>query len=266
MKMSLPSWKISLRVFGWLLWFDVRFLWKDFFQNIIDAIAWPTAIIVSNGYVVQQLGMDANYGGFITVSMIVIMGAYSAWTTASTIVADLAGPQTISYELTLPVPYWMVWLKNGLYLSIKAAVFNVIPLFIGKIALGNRFNLSNFSLFYFVLIYTASALFFGMFALWSTVLVKDMESHSRLDLRLVGPMFYFNGFTASWAVMYAASKWIGIGVLFTPWIYIYEGNRAAILGQTGYLPFWVCYGMILLFSAVTTWWSIRLFKKRMDCV
>lgn len=264
--MTLSQFKLSLRVFGWLLWADARSLYKDFFNNLLDAITWPITIIFINGIIMPAMGFPANYGAFTAVSMIVIMGAYSAWAGSMPIAADLAGAQTITYELTLPLPYWMVWLKNGLYLALKSAVFNIIPLFIGKIILGDLLDFSNFSFFKFAIIYTISALFFGMFALWSTVITKSHEAHSRLELRLIGPMFFLNGWTASWAIMYGISPVLGIFVRCLPWIYAYEGCRAAVLGQEGYINIWLCAGMLALFTTTLTTMSIYLFKKRMDCL
>ncbi len=264
--MNLRSFKTSLHVFSWLLWSDVRLIWKDFFQNLIDAIAWPTCLILVNGYVMPSLGLPASYGAFTTVSMVVIMGAYNAWAGSIAIAADLAGPRTISYELTLPLPYWMVWVKNGLYLALKTAIFNVMPLLLGKIILGNQFDMSNFSLVRFALIYSVSCLFFGMFALWSTVITTTADGHSRLELRLIGPMFFLNGWAASWAAMYSVSPFAATLIRFLPWIYAYEGTRNAVLGSNGYLPLWICVSMLLLFTALITWSRIRLFKKRMDCI
>lgn len=264
--MTVSTLVMSLRVFGWLLWADVRFIWKDFFANLLDAIVWPIAIILINGFIVPSLGMPADYGAFTAVSMVVIMGAYNAWAGSMPIAADLAGDRTISYELTLPLPYWMVWVKNGLYLSIKAATFNVAPLFLGKLFLGDAFDLSNVSLVKFLIVYSIASLLFGMFALWSTVIVKSAEGHSRLELRLIGPMFFVNGWASSWAIMYGVSPFLGILVRCLPWIYAYEGCRAAILGQEHYLNVWVCVGMLVFFTTLITSMSIWLFKKRMDCV
>lgn len=256
----------SLRVFGWLLWSDVRFIMKDFFPNLLDAVTWPTFIIFTNGYILPAMGMPANYGAFTTVSMVVIMGAFTAWTGSMLLAGDINGAQTISYELTLPLPYWMVWIKNGLHFAIKAATFNIAPLFIGKILLGDAFDLSNFSVIKFLVVYTAASLFFGMFALWSTVITKSAEGHSRLELRLIGPMFYVNGWGASWAQMYAIVPALGIFVRCLPWIYAYEGCRAAVLGQAGYLNVGLCTVMLLGFALLIAVHSVWLFKKRMDCV
>lgn len=264
--MTLSAWTASLRVFGWLLWADIRLLGKNFFQNLLDALAWPACIIFANGHIGPLLGYPDDYGAFMSVSMIVMMGAYTAWAGSVAIAADLEGVQAILYELTLPLPYWMVWLKNGLFLSIKAAVFNLAPLFLGKIILGNRFDLSHFSVVQFAVIYVVASLFFGMFALWTTVITKSLESHSKIELRLIGPMFFLNGFISSWAIMYQAVPALGIFVRFLPWIYAYEGCRAAVLGQTGYISLWLCVTMLVGFTAAIIFSSVRLFKRRMDCV
>lgn len=264
--MNLSSLYTSLRVFAWLLWFDVRFLAKDFWANLIDSLMWPIALIVVNGYVLPSLGMADNYGGFVSVSLLVMMGSYTAWTAAAIITADLTGERTIYYDLTLPLPYWMVWIKMALYLALKAGIFCLSSLFLGKLLLASKFSLEHFSLLRFVIVYTLSSLFFGIFALWSTVIVTSVESHSRLDLRLVGPMFFLNGFAASWTIMNGISPILGMLTASTPWIYAYEGTKGAVLGQAGFLPFWLCVGMLLLFSTLFLLMGIKLFKKRMDCV
>ncbi len=256
----------SLRVFGWLLWVDARSLWKNFFNNLLDAAVWPFFIIFVNGIIMPKMGLPTYYGAFATISMVVVMSAFSARTGAALIAADLDGPQTIAYELTLPLPYWMVWLKNGLYLSLKAMVFNVLPLFLGKLILGNGLDFSNFSLFRFLIIYIISALFFAMFSLFSTVFTNTLKGYSRLQSHLVRPMIFLNGFTASWIIVYSISPALGIFMRCLPWIYAYEGCRAAILGQDGYINIWVCVGMLTLFTLLCTIASLRLFKKRMDCI
>ncbi len=264
--MKLQSLITSLRVFGWLYWFDVRFLFKEFWQNLFDSIAWPLAIIFISGYVTPRLGVSTDYGAFISISMLVIMGSYIAWTAAAPIAADLAGEKKISYELTLPLPYWLVWIKMGLTLTTKAAIFSITSLIIGKLVLWGNFDFAHFSLVHFIFVYLIAALFFGMFAIWSTVITKSVEGHSRLDLRLTGPMFYMNGWTASWHVMNVASPILGIITLCTPWLYAYEGTRSAILGSQNYLPFWLCVGMLTLFTVIFMFMGLWLFKKRMDCV
>jgi len=264
--MSMQSFIISLRVFGWLFWHDLIVLAKDAPNNIIDSLSWPAALILMNGYITPALGMPSNYGTFITVSMLIIMASFKAWGQSNDLAADLAGPQAISYELTLPLPYWMVLLKVILIDAIQASVFTLVVIGVGKIVLGSSLTFPHFSLLGFIMAYGLSCLFFATFALWTAIFSSSVIAHTRLEHRLVGPLFFLSGFTASWALMNSVSTILGTALLFTPWIYAYEGTRGAMLGYKDYLPLSICLGMLVLFTILFWAYGTYLFKKRMDCV
>ncbi len=264
--MNFRSCIISLRVFGWLFWHDFMVLIKDTHNNIIDSLGWPTALILMNGYITPALGMPSNYGTFITVSMLIITASFKAWGQSNDLAADLAGPQAISYELTLPLPYWMVLLKTILIYAIQASVFTLVVIGVGKIILGSSLAFPNFSWLGFTVVYGISCLFFATFSLWTAIFSMSVQEHTRLEQRLIGPLFFLSGFTASWALMNSVSPYLGTALLFTPWIYAYEGTRNAMLGPEGYFSLGVCVSMLLIFTILFWIYSTYLFKKRMDCV
>src|SRR5476649_2758408 len=127
--------KFSLRTAGWLLWCDIRLFLKDWHNNILDAFFWPLVLILANGYILPAMGMPADYGAFIAISMLIIMASFTAWSAASVLAADFEATRSIGYELTLPLPYWMVYVKIVLHFALKAAFFNLITLLLGKIIL-----------------------------------------------------------------------------------------------------------------------------------
>jgi len=172
MKFLNPS--IQLRVFGWLLYYELRAVLKDSKEYLLDSLSWPVVIILANGYIMPALGLPANYGTFSCISMMVIMASFTAWTSSMPLCTDLEGPKAISYELTLPVPYWMVWLKYIIALAVRAALFNFMPLIIGKIILGSAFSLPHFSIPHFLLIYFMACIFFASFATWASVNSKGI--------------------------------------------------------------------------------------------
>lgn len=256
----------SIKTAGWLLWCDVQLFMKDWFNNILDASFWPLVLILANGYILPAMGMPADYGVFITISMLIIMASFTAWSAANVIAADFESTRSIGYELTLPLPYWLVYTKIVLHFALKAAVFSLVALIIGKIILTDTFNLSNLNILKFFIIYSASCIFFGAFALWAASLAGSVSKFMRLELRIAGPLFFICGYSFPWAILNDMSPIMGKLMLFTPWIYAYEGVRATILGQTGYLNFWVCLGMLTLFTIIYGFWGLRLFKKRLDCI
>lgn len=256
----------SFRVFSWLLWCDIRLFTKDFWNNILNALFWPMVIIIVNGYVFPVMGLPQTYGPFMTVGMLIIMASFSAWSSSTVLVADIEGARSIGYELTLPISYWLVYSKIAFSFALKAAFFNILCLVVGKILLWNQFDVSNFSISHFTLIYMAANLFFGFFAVWSACFAGTVQRHMNLEIRLAGPLFFICGHSFSWAILSGISPVMGMMMLGTPWIYAYEGTRASVLGQAGFLNYWLCIGGLILFILVFGFFGLRAFKKRLDCV
>ena len=57
-------------------------------------------------------------------------------------------------------------------------------------------------------------------------------------------------------------RWLQIGVLMNPIVYISEGLRAALTPTTGHMPEMMIVAMLLLFLALLTWAGIRGFARR----
>ncbi|MCL4380483.1 ABC transporter permease [Candidatus Dependentiae bacterium] len=256
----------ALQTTFWLLWHDIKLFLKDWHNNILDAFFWPLVLILANGYILPAMGMPEDYGSFIVISMLVIMASFTAWCAANEFAADFEGARSIGYELTLPLSYKAVFLKIILQFAFKASFFNLITLLIGKVILGSGFSFANFDILRFFLIYLIACIFFGTFAIWAAALSGNVKNFMRVELRLAGPLFFICGYAASWSIMNTVSPIIGKIMLCTPWIYAYEGVRIGVLGQTGYLNYWFCFGMLSLFIVVFGIHGLYLFKKRLDCV
>lgn len=264
--MNIHSLGTSVRIAGWLLWCDVQLVLKDWWNNTLNSLFWPLVLILSNGYVLPAMGMPADYGPFIAINMLAMMAFWTAWTTASVLAADFETTRSINYELTLPLPYWMVYVKIILHLAIKAALFNLISLVIGKIVLMDAFSFSNFSFIKFTLAYGLVTIFYGAFSLWAAALAGSVERFMSMEIRVIGPLLFICGYSFSWAVLHSVSPLMATLMLLSPWIYIYEGVRTSILGQAGNLDYWQCVGMLVVFTILFGAHGLRMFKKRLDCV
>ncbi len=250
----------------WLLWRDIKIFLKDWRNNILDSFFWPVVLILANGYILPAMGMPDDYGSFIVMSMLIIMASFTAWSSANEFAADFEGSRSIGYELTLPLSYKAVFAKIIIQFAFKAALFNLITLVIGKVILMDLFSFANFSAFKFFLIYFTSCVFFGTFAIWAAALAGNLKDFMRVELRLAGPLFFICGYQASWYTLYELSPTIGKLMLFAPWIYAYEGVRIGMFGQAGYLNYWFCLGMLVVFIIGFGLHGLYLFRKRLDCV
>lgn len=251
----------------WLLMREFRILRKDLINSLLDCLLIPVTFIIIGGYILPTLGMPADYGSFMVVgAMLMMTWGTCSWLGAGPLVSDLEGDRSISYELTLPVPSWMIVVKFALGFAIHAMILNIFALPIGKIILLDRFDLSNFSVIKFIPIYISSALMFGFFAVLIALWVENSMRFGRFWCRIGAQLTFFGGTQFSWLAMYKAWPMLGILGLANPLVYGFEGCRAAIMGQEGNLNYWLCLGVVWIWIAIFFVWSKYFLKKRLDCV
>lgn len=257
----------SLKVFSWLLWRDVRVLYKNFTSNLIDALSIPTTTILISGYILPYLGIAANYGSFMAVSTTVMM-CFSAtgWRGANILIMDLDSDKAITYELTLPLPYWLVFVKAALAWAIEAMFINILTIPVGKLLLGSKFDISHFSFIKFIVIYVSSTLLFAFYYLWASSWIVGSRGFGRFNLRYSWQLLLLSCNQFPWQTLYAASPVLAYFGLLSPFVYAFEGVRASVLGQAGSLNYWLCLMMLWTFTIIFGLRAIVLFKKRLDCI
>lgn len=253
--------------FGWLLWRDIRVIKTDFLNNVIDASVFALVLTVVNGYIMPELGVSVGYGAFmLATGLAFACQNASTWIGGAPFVADFSGERAIMYELTLPLPTWAVFLKNGLSFAIQGIALNLLILPIGKLLLQERFSFEHFSLPKFVLMYGTINLLFAFYALLIAVSVRGMKGNGRFWLRYGIPLTFFSGFQFSWQTLSKAAPLIAQVNLINPLMYGFEGLRASVLGAEGSLPYWIslagCWLGIVFFGTV----GFFVFRKRLDCL
>ena len=257
----------SLQIFGWLLWRDMRVLKIDFLNTVIDALVVPAIFIIIAGYVLPDLGMPATYGSFMLVSTLVFM-AYSTttWRGASQLISDIEGDKAVSYELTLPLPSWMVFVKFACKYALNAIFINILTIPMGKLLLWDKFDLSSFHLFKFIMIYILVTLFFGFYSLWIASWVKGVPGFTRFWLRYGSQLIFFSGYQYPWQILNRALPLFSYINLLNPFVYAFEGTRAAVLGPVGCIPYWICFSCLILSIIFFGYFADKNFRKRLDCV
>ncbi len=245
---------------------DFRVFKESFVGKFIDTCIMLSTTVIIFSYFLPSYGLTPGYGAFVLVGVIGSFGFFDVVGKVAEFVADLIGDRTISYTISLPLPSWLVFFYVGLSWALYSAIIGALLFPLGKLLLFSQFDLTKIHLGKFVLIYAVSNLFFGFFALWLASLLQKMSSLSHVAIRIINPMFMFGGYLYSWQSVYAMSPLGGYLSLLNPLIYVMEGMRAAILGQEGYLSFWVSFIVLTGFTLVFAMHAIVRLKKRLDCV
>ena len=256
----------SLTIFSWLLWQELRVFFQRFFGNLIDALIFPLAEVLVASYILPLMGISAIFGSFILVGITISMCLFHCVNKAQSLVADIEISNNISYQLSLPLPAWLLFLKIGLSFAITSAFLNFLTIPIGKIFLGNLFDLSAMSIPKMVLIFVTLNIFFGFYGLLVASLVKKTSYFSHVWMRFVLPLWMLGGYQYSWYTLKNAYPFFGLLTLLNPLLYAFEGIRAAALGPNGSINFWLSFIMLWIFIGIFYWYALLKFKQRLDYV
>jgi hypothetical protein len=252
-------------IFYYLLLTDLHVFKKDFFGKVVDTAIWVVISLLVASYILPSLGVPADYGVLTLSGLLASAGLMEVYPNAMSLAADLTGQKIISYELTLPVPSWLVVVKKIIYFALTAASVSMVVLPIGKIMLFEQLDFSQVSWAKLVLIFVLTNAFNGAFALFIGTTVKNIAT-DHTWMRFVFPIWFLGGFQFSWRLLYQVSPLCAYIDLLNPYIHITEGTRAALLGQPGYLSYWFCITGIVFFTLLFTIWGIYRMKKKLDFV
>lgn len=235
-------------------------------DKLIDLFIWIVTMVLVTAYLMPSFGLTQEYTGFLIASLVVSAGLFEVYSSVTNLVSDFDGPNITSYYLTLPMPSWMVFVEKMAYYTINTAIMGILVLPISKALVGDKFDLSQFHLGKFILIFMLANMFYAAFTVWVTSRVSGIEKIGSVWMRFVYPLWFLGGFQYSWAVLYTTSPTLGYISLINPIMFVMEGARAAILGQEGSLNFWLCAGMLAVFTVLCAWLGLRALKKRLDYV
>ena len=255
-----------LKTFSWLLWRDVREITKALKSKIVDSIIWPVSTVVVSGFILTSMGMPAGYGIFMLIGCIIAICIWDSSADASALSTDLSGEKKISYELTLPLTYWLVYLRVALTIAIKAMAFNFITLPIGLLFVPTELHLLQFNPIKFVIAYIISNIFIGAFTTYTVIITKNVTSYNSFWMRYGSLLFSFSGFQFSWTTLSQIYPTLAKINLLNPFVYTFESLRNATMGPAETINFWYCILALTIFTFIFLYIGIKTFKKRLDCI
>jgi ABC-2 type transport system permease protein len=245
---------------------DLRIFKEGFFNKFIDICIQLITMVVVFGYFLPSNGLSSDFGPFVLIGVIASFGFFDVVGKVMQMVVDMEGDKTILYTLSLPISQWLVFFYIGLSWAISSSIICALLFPLGKLLFWSSLDLSKVHIARFLLAFVLSNIFFGFFALWLSSMCRKMTSLQHIFVRVINPLYMFGGSFSTWQSAYALAPIIGYLTLLNPIVYVMEGMRAAVLGQEGYLPFWLSCGALVLFTTFFAWHAISRLKKRLDCI
>lgn len=257
---------LSLKTCSRLIWRDLVVFLPSFWDRFFNACIWVVLTIVVFQYIFPTLGLSEDYGAFMACANAISWGFFEVMENVSRLIADLQGEKSISYDLTLPLPQWMVFCRLALASALQAMAISIFILPLSIVVLWNNFPLGAVSLGKIFLIFIVANLFYGFFSLLMSSLIPDLRGINNIWSRVIFPLWWLGGYQFSWETMRAISPITAKIMLANPILYTVEGMRAAVLGQEGYLNFWVCFFALIGFTLIVGYIGTKKMLKRLDCL
>jgi ABC-type polysaccharide/polyol phosphate export permease len=246
---------------------DIMVFLPTYKDRIINSIIWAIITLVVFQYVMPSLGLPKSFAAFIAASNAASWGFFEVTENVGWLIADLEGHKAIGYDLTLPLPQWMVFIRIAISNGIKALLVATLFIPVAKIILGAALDLSNISFLKLGIILIMVHLFYGMFGLYLTSKTKNMMDLSNIWMRIVFPLWYLGCYQFPWSTLYKLSPTIAYINLLNPIVYCMEGMRSALLGaEASAIPFYYSVVALMIFCAVAAHVGVSKMRKRLDCL
>jgi hypothetical protein len=261
--MKTPSYTTTLAA---LLETDFKLFKRTIHDKLIDLMIWVVTTVLITAYLLPYFGLDHSYTTLTIASLIGSAGLFEMYAATTYLIADFEGNNITAHYLTLPVPSWLIFLRNMIFYSFNTAILAVFVLPVSKLLLWNNFDLSQFSPLKFFIIFMLTNVFYSSFTVWVTSYTISIENISSVWMRFVYPLWTLGGFQYSYNILHDFSPTLARLNLLNPMIFVMEGTRGSILGESDTLNFWFCCLMLSLFTVLCGVHGIARLKKRLDFI
>jgi ABC-type polysaccharide/polyol phosphate export permease len=214
----------------------------------------------------SAMGIQTGYGSKILFGSIASLSLFRCVHSIPILISDIEGDGAISYYLTLPTKQHMIFVRYALLFAITGAIVSLFNTVASKLILWNVFDLTNLSVFRYLVIFIIMHAFVGFFGLLLAAYTPSMRYFENVWTRVVFPLWFLGGYQFTWATLLKQIPGLAYINLLNPMTYMLEAFRSAFLGQVGYLNFWLCCGVLIVFTIVSAWLAIRKLMLRLDCV
>lgn len=258
--------KSAIYVFSQMFKRDFLAFRREFPGKFFDTAFMFIVGVVIFAYFMPYEGVGKSYGPFIAIGSIGSFGLFEIIGKVGILIKDVEGERTILQTLIMPVRASALFCYTAIFWAISASLLTVLLFPLAKLALFDRLDLSAISYLRVIVIFFTANLFYGFFALWLTSIIKGSQDLGSIFIRYIDPIWMFGAYFYSWKASYDLNPVIAYITLINPMVYIMEAMRASMLGQEGYLPFWVCVFAIWGFIIAMALHAIPRLKRRLDCV
>lgn len=264
MKITMQSW-----------WIFLAFMYRDFyvrkkklFDNILNyALLYPLIFGLESAYLQTNIYFgSANVARntiFFAGTIIFLMIIFT-YNQNIDLLFDFENKRFIDYQISIFDPF-LVMCERIIFTGVYT-FFMLLPFYpMSSLLFGSYVDFSQTAW-----LKALTIIFLGSFCLSAYFILAacliDSTNLRSLWARVNRPMMLLGGSWVPWYIVHEYSPLFSYLLYLNPCMYISEGVKGAITGNPVFLPFWLCFWMLIVSICALTmgaWWA---FKRRTDCI
>lgn len=235
----------NFKIFFALLHRDMRLIGQTLSKDLIDAGILCLLQVLVFGKLLPLLGMPiANVGPLYLVNICQLLFLLG-FNLAFNLIFDLKFDRFIQYHFTLPINKRWLFAEYVCSFMLKCITVSLPLVSLGLFLLRDVISLSQANWLQFALIYTSSMIFFALLFLTMSFQYEYKWFLDNIWPRRLSPLFLLSASFFPWYKVNAFSHFFAYLFLLNPITYIVEGFRRTLLGNSDFLPFWLCFIVII---------------------
>ena len=263
---------IYLRAFAGLLVRDLYVLRRELFPFAVRVCMNPLLFLFVFTYVLPHMSGGASMNptarmagtNFSTVLLPGLMAVAIMFSGIAAVALPLAQEFGITREIDdrvmCPLPVAGVAIEKICFSALQSLVAAAIVYPLARYIPSTPADTHVSSWPFLILVLILSSLLSGALGLTIGTSVKPQQIGLIFGIVVV-PITFLGCVYYSWAAL-KPIRWLQVGVLFNPIVYMSEGLRAALTPGLAHMPEFAILGMLCLFLGLLTWVGVRGFLKR----
>jgi ABC-2 type transport system permease protein len=257
-----PSQRLAaVQTFFALMERDLRVLRREFLPFLARTAMQPALLVFVWGYILPKIGQAQR--GFSDVltpglvgSAVLLQGIQAV---AIPLVQEFSVTREIEDRVMAPLPVWGVAAEKITFAFLQALIAGLVVFpFVYTIPLQTPHL--HVSILPLITVLPLGALASASLGLWIGTAFSPRQIPLVFSL-IVLPLSFLGAVYYPWSQL-GSIRWLQIVTLANPMVYMNEGLRGALSPQYGHMNYWAIYAGLLVGCIFFTFFSMRLFIRR----
>jgi ABC-2 type transport system permease protein len=240
---------------------DFRVLRREFIAFLARTAMQPALLVFVWGYILPKIGQaNADFSNILVPGLVgSAVFLQGIQVVAIPLVQEFSTTREIEDRVMAPLPVWGVAAEKIAFAFLQAIIAGLVVFPFCYVIPLQKPEL-HVSILPLITVLPLGALASACLGLWIGTAVSPRQIPLVFGL-IVLPVSFLGAVYYPWSQL-DSIKWLQVVTLVNPMVYMNEGLRGALAPQYGHMSYWAIYLGLVVTCTIFTYFSMRLFIRR----